>query len=131
MSEMTRELTPPPSDTAVAVRKNAFSFKETIPWLGWLNGIATALYRPQVITLLTFPLTAAQDSSELAVVFPAGTVEVGDVPLVSAPDGSTLPASCFTARIQNVDEVLVRFNNYSAGALQPPAGNFTVTVLKQ
>lgn len=75
-------------------------------------------------TNLDFGNTAAQTSSELTVAFPG--VNIGYkifVSLVSA----TPPADCFfNGYVSAVDVVTVRFNNYSAAAIDPANLQFVI-----
>lgn len=120
------ELQDPPLDTPFSQQVNA-----NRPWSDFFIGVKRITSRPQVTATLDFPNTAAQASSDLAVAFPDDTVAVGDFPLVSPPSGSMFANSCYTAHVVNPDEVVVRFNNYSAAAKNPASGDFMVTVIKQ
>lgn len=77
---------------------------------------------------LDFPNTLAQTSQDLTVtVKGAGLSDVVDL---GVPNASVNANSCFTAWVSAVDTVTVRHNNYSAAAINPAAGNFTVEVRK-
>ena len=76
---------------------------------------------------LDFPNTNAQLSAELTIAVPGAIV--GDpvaLGLPAAPDANC----CYTAYVSAADVVTVRLNNYSSGAINPAAANFTVNVLK-
>jgi hypothetical protein len=95
----------------------------------WFSQITQALYRPTLTQSLSFPSTPAGKSADVAVAFPAGTVGLTDIPVLAPP---APPAnSCFTAHIVAVDQVIVRFNNYSSAPQSVPAANFSITILKQ
>jgi len=78
---------------------------------------------------LDFPNTAAQTSSDISSALAIGSLP-GDVVMLGVDPASVLPNSTFTAWISAPDTVTVRFNNYSAAAQDPPAGNFKVSVIK-
>lgn len=78
---------------------------------------------------LDFPNTPAQTSSDLSSALAIGSLP-GDVVMLGVDPGSVMPNSMFTAWISAADTVTVRFNNYSAAAQNPPAGNFKVSVIK-
>lgn len=76
---------------------------------------------------LDFPSTAAQTSSDLTIAV-AGAA-VGDavfLGLPAAPDAN----GCFTAWVSAAGVVSVRFNNYSAGAIDPASATYRVCVFK-
>lgn len=77
---------------------------------------------------LDFPITAAQTSSDLTIALPLAVV--GDMVALGVPPGSADPDTCYTAFVDAAGSVTVRFNNYSAAAVDPAAGDFTVSVLK-
>jgi hypothetical protein len=95
----------------------------------WFSQITTALLRPTVTQSISFPLTGAQNSSDVAIAFPAGTVALTDIPAMQAP--APPRNTCFTCHIAAVDQVVVRFNNYSNAAVSFASANFSITVLKQ
>lgn len=78
---------------------------------------------------LDFPNTPAQTSSDISTALAIGSLP-GDVVMLGVDPGSVMPNSSFTAWISAADTVTVRFNNYSAAAQDPPAGNFKVSVIK-
>lgn len=100
-------------------------------WSGFFSNLKMIVSRAQEVVTLNFPNTLAQTSSDLAVPFSEGTVDLDDIALVAPPAASVLSNSCYTAHIVNVDEVVVRFNNYSAVAKNPASGDFVVTVIKK
>lgn len=77
---------------------------------------------------LNFPNTAAQSSSDLTIAL-AGAAD-GDVVALGVPIASLAADSCYTAFVSAANTVTVRFNNYSAGAIDPAPGTFRVSVLK-
>lgn len=77
---------------------------------------------------LNFGNTAAQTSADLTIAVP-GAAD-GDPVFVSPPNGSVNANSCFTAWVSAAGVVSVRFNNYSAGAIDPASGIFRVVVFK-
>lgn len=80
--------------------------------------------------VLDFPNTLAQNSSELTIAVAGATP--GDVVSLGIPSAATArPANtCYTAYVSAGNTVTVRFNNYSAVAVNPTAGTFAVTVFK-
>lgn len=80
------------------------------------------------VATLDFPNTAAQTSSDLTITVPGAVV--GDVVTLGIPNGSVNANSCFTAWVSAANTVTCRFNNYSAGAIDPASGSFRVSVLK-
>ena len=75
---------------------------------------------------LDFSNTAAQTSADLTITVTGASV--GDEAIVSPP---AFPAnSMYSAFVSATNTVTVRFNNYSAGAIDPASGNFNVTVIK-
>lgn len=93
-------------------------------------GTSQEYYRfiPPVLANLDFPNTAAQTSSDLNVNVPGA--RSGDFVSLGVPVASVLPDSLFSATVTANDTVTVRFNNYSAGAQNPAAGNFNVGVIR-
>lgn len=77
---------------------------------------------------LDFPNTAAQTSSDLTIAL-NGAAD-GDVVLLGVPIAALLADSCYTAFVSAANVITVRFNNYSAGALDPAAGVFRVSIVK-
>lgn len=55
---------------------------------------------------------------------------LGDTVILGVPDVSVLADSCYTAWVSSTDTVTVRFNNYSAGSLDPASGTFRADVFK-
>lgn len=78
---------------------------------------------------LDFPNTPAQTSSDLTIAL-ADAVTGDMVVLGVDPALAALADCCWTAFVDSGGSVTVRFNNYSAGAIDPAAGNFTVSILK-
>ncbi len=77
---------------------------------------------------LDFGNTAAQSSADLTIAL-TGAV-VGDAVIPGVPNGSVNANSCFTAWVSAADTVTVRFNNYSAAAIDPASGTFRVAVIR-
>lgn len=75
---------------------------------------------------LNFSSTAAQTSADLTIT--ATGAAVGDVVQVSP--GATDANSSYSAWVSATNTVTVRFNNYSAGAIDPASGTFNVIVIK-
>ena len=78
---------------------------------------------------LDFASTAAQTSTDLTIVNVTGAAD-GDIVSVGMPNASTNANSCFTAWVSAANTVTVRFNNYSAAAIDPASGTFKIRVLK-
>ncbi|GAI72449.1 unnamed protein product, partial [marine sediment metagenome] len=77
---------------------------------------------------LDFPSTSAQNSSDLTISVTGAAV--GDVVALGIPNASTNNHSTFTAWVSAADNVTVRFNNYSAAAIDPASDTFRVSVIK-
>lgn len=77
---------------------------------------------------LDFPNTAAQSSSDLTIAL-TGAAD-GDVVSLGVPVAALNPDSCYTAFVSAANTVTVRFNNYSAGAIDPASGTFRVSIIK-
>jgi hypothetical protein len=77
---------------------------------------------------LDFPNTAAQSSSDLTIAVTGAAV--GDPVALGIPNGSVLANSTYTAWVSSANNVRVRFNNFSSGALNPASGTFRVSVIK-
>jgi hypothetical protein len=95
------------------------------------NAAGTLTSGPQVISgsaTLDFPSTSAGNSSELSVSLSG--ISDGDVVMIGVPSGSAPANSNYTAYVNNAGTaVIVRFNNYSSGAIDPASGTFKVTVM--
>lgn len=76
---------------------------------------------------LDFPNTAAQTSSDLTIAL-AGAA-VNDMVTWSTPPVPNAN-SCYTAFVSAAGVVTMRFNNYSAAAIDPVAADFTVSIFK-
>ena len=77
--------------------------------------------------ILDFPSTAAQTSSDLTIgVTGAAVGDAVFLGLPATPDAN----SCFTAWVSAVNVVTVRFNNYSAGAIDPASATYRAVVMK-
>lgn len=76
---------------------------------------------------LDFGNTTTNNSTDLTITVTGAAV--GDpvfLGLPAAPDANT----CFTAWVSATNTVTVRFNNYSAGAVNPASGSYRVAVMK-
>lgn len=78
---------------------------------------------------LDFPNTAAQTSSDLTIALADAVVD--DMVVLGTPAASANADSCYTAFVDSAGSVTVRFNNYSAGAIDPNPGDFTVSIFKR
>ncbi len=77
---------------------------------------------------LDFASTAAQNSSELTITVTGASD--GDAVVVGVPNAASSANTCFTARVSASNTVTIKFNNYSAGAIDPASASFRVSVLK-
>jgi hypothetical protein len=77
---------------------------------------------------LDFPNTLPFTSSDLTIAL-AGAA-VGDMAVVGFDPAALDADSCYTAFVDAPGSVTVRFNNYSAVAIDPAARDFTVSILK-
>lgn len=101
----------------------------TDPWQAWISSLYQHVRRRKTVATLNFPNMAAQTSSDLTVTVKGAAI--GDGVMLGPPVASVVANSCYTAWVSAADEVTVRFNNYSAGALNPASGDFVVMVTKQ
>lgn len=76
---------------------------------------------------LDFGNTAAQTSADLTITVTGAAV--GDAAFMATPAAPNAN-SCFTAFVSAVNTVTVRFNNFSAAAINPVSASYTVAVLK-
>lgn len=79
-----------------------------------------------VTATLNFPNTATLDSSDLTVAVRGA--KLGDYVEIAPPVASVIAKSIYWGFVSDVDEVTVRFCNFSAGSLNPASGNFGVRV---
>jgi len=77
---------------------------------------------------LNFPNTLAQTSSDLTITV-TGAAD-GDSVSLGVPNAAVNANSCYTAWVSAANTVTVRFNNYSALAINPASGTFRATVIK-
>lgn len=77
---------------------------------------------------LDFGNTSAQSSSDLTVTL-TGAV-VGDAVSLGVPMSARSANSSFEAWVSAANTVTVRFNNYSAGSIDPGGGGFRVVVVR-
>lgn len=76
---------------------------------------------------LDFASTLTQAGTDLTITVTGAAV--GD-PVSLGPPAALLSASLYTAWVSSANTVSVRFNNYSAGTLDPASGTFNVVVWK-
>lgn len=119
-----------PIQTPIEFGEKVMGLLTQSTWVKWLQQIVTALFRPTLTTPIQFGLTPAQSSSDYVVQFPKNSIGSLDVPVLLSPVPP--PNSTFTIHGgPSADQVVVRFNNYSAGPLSTGLPqNFTITVLK-
>lgn len=112
---------------------------ERVPLVDLLSGrVTSAWYRffaslqpalvGNILATLNFGVTAAQTGSDLTITVP-GAAD-GDAVTVCVPNACVLPNSCYTGWVSAPNVVTVRFNNYSAGAQNPPSGSFRPVVTR-
>lgn len=118
------------------------SFLRSPSWVTWFANLVPALRQLYVIGSIDFPNTAANTSSaELTLAFtlvgPNGVINVPVdsfivcMRIVSTSTGLPVdqPAnSFFTYRFSADNTIAVRFNNYSAGAIDPGSVKFEFLV---
>jgi len=80
-----------------------------------------------VSAFLDFPSTSAQSSSDITVSYTGA--QTSHPVMISVPDGSAPANTNYTAWVSSANVVKVRFNNYSASAVNPASGTFTIFVL--
>lgn len=76
---------------------------------------------------LDFPSTTTGLSADLTIALVGAAV--GDTVLLGTPAAPAANTS-FTAFVSATDVVTVRFNNYSAGTVNPASASFKVTIIK-
>ena len=105
-----------------------FRFLIGTVWADWF-GLITAKVNPLLVKqTLDFPATAAQTSSSLTVtVTGAQTDHHAEV---IPPPASVVANSLYWAYVSAVNVVTVFFCNFSAAAINPASGEFTVVVRK-
>lgn len=79
----------------------------------------------RVSATLNFGNISAQTSSDLTIACKGA--RVGDQVIIGGPAPGT--GSCYTGHVAADDLVTVRFNNYSAGAINPASATFIATVI--
>jgi hypothetical protein len=99
----------------------------TFPGSLTFGGGATLTKSLTALATLDFGSTAAQQSSDLTVAVTGAAV--GDTVVVTPPAAPNVNTS-FTGFVSAADVVTVRFNNYSAAAVDPASGAYRVAVLK-
>lgn len=77
---------------------------------------------------LNFGNTAAQTSADLTITI-TGAAD-GDHVILGVPNAAVNANTCYTAWVSAANTVTVRFNNYSAGAIDPASATFKVYVIK-
>lgn len=104
---------------------------ETITYLDLSQAVKDSISAPLRLmgsALLDFPSVNAQRNSDLTIAVTGAAA--GDVVALGVPPSAVNDDSCFTAWVSGIDEVTVRFNNYSAGAIDPVEATFKVIVFK-
>jgi hypothetical protein len=110
------------------IENGAKNFDNTNETLG-AGGVTYIMAKTLTATaVLDFPNTVTLSSSDLTIGLIGAAV--GDVVLLGVPAGSVNANSCFTAFVGSADNITVRFNNYSALAIDPASGTFRVSIVK-
>lgn len=106
----------------------AFGFKvsRNSNWGGWLGEVADHINPIVVKTTLDFGNTLAQTSTPLTVAVPGADTDhfVEVVP----PVALQIANSSWDAYVSATGVVTVRFLNFSAGAINPASGEFTLII---
>ena len=76
---------------------------------------------------LDFPSTSAQSSSDITISYTGA--QTSHPVILAVPDGSANANTNYSAWVSSAGVVKVRFNNYSASAVNPASGTFTIFVL--
>ena len=95
------------------------------------NSTATRYTLAKTLTntaALDFVSTNTMLSSDLTITVTGAALN--DAVVLGIPNGSVMANSTFTAWVSAANTVTVRFNNYSAGTLDPASGTFRVSVLQ-
>ena len=82
------------------------------------------------LATVDFASTNAQKSTDSSSITITGAALGDPVILGSETSGATPIDSCYTAFVSAADTVLVRYNNYSSGALDPASQVFHIGVVK-
>jgi len=77
--------------------------------------------------VLNFPNTLAQTSSDLTIALPGAVV--GDMVMLGVQVAAIAANSSYTAWVSAANVVTVRFNNYSAAAINPAGAQFSVSAV--
>lgn len=132
-----------PLQAVIGILKNAFSFNRSESWSTWFNDLVLQFAQISIVGTLDFPNTAAQTSSaestftftltgpnNTTVTIPADSYITAFRLLDPATDLEVaLPAnSFFTYRMFQDNGIAVRFNNFSAGAIDPANFKFEFLV---
>jgi hypothetical protein len=118
-------LAPPPTGSQLI---DLHSGRGISSFLRWLQDLYAFINRVHLTASLNFPNTLAQTSSDLTVTIPG--IAVGDFAILSLPAAPNANSS-FTTWVSAEDTVTVRFNNYSAAAINPAEATFGITVIPQ
>ncbi|MCX6300986.1 MAG: hypothetical protein NTW82_02275, partial [Bacteroidia bacterium] len=95
------------------------------------NGTANRYTLAKTLTAtLTYDLlpTASMTSQDFPITVTGAAI--GDVVALGIPNTSNDPNSSYSAWVSAANTVIVRFNNYSAAAIDPADGTYRVSVLK-
>lgn len=117
---------PPINDDFFVVKQNDEDNYITPVWQRWLAAVSRLGKYVYVETTLDFSNTAAQTCTDILV--PVPDVQVGAPVFLGVPPAAITANSCYTAWVDSVGSVTVRFNNYSSSAKNPSSGTFTITV---
>ena len=102
----------------------------SVAWWRWFVSISTFLQRLTLDVTLDFPNTTGQQSSDLTVAVPGAGRDGFNFVELGVPAAAVMSGSNYTAWVSNLDEVTVRFNNYSPGAENPPSALFQIRVTR-
>lgn len=116
--EFSNELIVPNASGSASALNRGYADSRYVLQTNILSGSAT----------LDFPNTPPGTSSEMTLTV-TGAAD-GDVVAVGVPNATTTIDTCYTARVSSANTVTIKFNNYSAIAVNPPSGLYKVKVFK-
>lgn len=117
-------------DVVLAASQSAPNVAGFIKFSQPILGTDTETYRflVPVSAVLNFGNTLAQTSTDLNVTVTGA--QLGDAVLLGVPNAAVNANSNYSAWVSAANTVTVRFNNYSAAAIDPASATFKVSVIR-
>lgn len=136
MSGLRNIIQPPPAQTPIEVYNERGQvagrvfLQRNMTWFDWLNSIFFGFEQWTMSGSLNFGNTNAQTSAELTITIAITGVTVPVTSFLVMHEPVSPPANtCFTARMTAENEITVKFNNYSAGAINPASLDFDFLII--